>query len=228
VTDIRSNDPNTFILTVNSGSLKITDSVFENIHSPLFLISDAKALMNNIIFTQISCSRSSNSFCLLQATSSESIKISNSSLANVNSNVDLISLSNCSKVLFYNVTVQNILKSTQANSDQIFILNVLNTQSLNISESDFTRIGFSGVKAKNTNLTIENSIFSNRLKTGRLLSHSPNNSIYSAKLSQPIQFIILDTSSSDITGVLFFDNSLNTLVHGGVMTLPVLLNLISP
>ncbi len=36
-----------------------------------------------------------------------------------------------------------------------------------------------------------------------------------AKLSQPIQFIILDSSNSTLTGTSFLQNSLNTLVNGG-------------
>jgi len=90
----------------------------------------------------------------------------------------------------------------------------MNTKSLSISQSDFTKIGFSGVKVKNTNLQIQESTFSNSLKTTghRLLS---SQSINDAKLSQPIQFIVLDSSNSTLTNVSFTENSLNTLVDGG-------------
>ena len=221
VKDIYSNDDSTFILAVSSGSIDITDSVFENINSPLLLISKTTVLMNHVIFNQVSCPRSANSFCLLKTTSSDSIKIANSSLTNINSNVDLISLSGLTQVLLSNVTAQNMLKITQESflvPDPIYVLNALNIQNLNISESDFTRIGFSGIKAKDSSITIQKSTFSNNLKTGkdRSLRQATDESLYASKLREPIQFLVLDTSDSVLNSVSFSDNSLNTLVNGGV------------
>ena len=108
-----------------------------------------------------------------------------------------------------------MFKLTKENLDQIFVLNALNTKSLNISQLDFTKIGFSGIKAKNASLNMQDSTFSNSLKTtgNRLLIS--DNDIYSAKLIQPIQFIILDSSNSTLTAVSLIENSLNTLVDGG-------------
>ena len=227
IRDIDSSDANGYIMGVSSSSLNITDSVFENINSPLFFLSDVTTSIDNSTFNQISCPKSSNSFCLLKMTSSDTVQITNSSMTNINSNVDLISLSYCPEVLFSNVTVQNILKSTQENLDQIFVLNVLDVKNLSIADqTTFSKIGFSGVKTKNTSLTIQNSTYSNRLQTGRLLSQSTDDSLSSAKLNQIIQFIVLDTSNSTLTGTSFIENSLNTLVDGGVISL-LLLELIN-
>jgi len=114
-----------------------------------------------------------------------------------------------------------MLKITQESlivPDQIFILNALHLKNLNINKSDFTRMGFSGIKVKDTNITIQDSTFSNNLKTAknRLLAQSTDDSLYASKLREPIQFIVLDTSNSVLNSVSFSDNSLNTLVSGGV------------
>jgi len=207
------------VLVASSGSLKIQDSLFENINSSLFFLSDVTTSINNVTFNKISCQKSFNSFCLLKVTSSSQvIEIANSALANFYSNVDLISLSDCTQVLLSNFTAQNILKDTQENLDQIFVLSALNVQSLNVSQSHFSRIGFSSLKAKNTFLKIKDSTFSNRLKNDRrLLSQSINDNLYSAKLNQPIQFMILDSSNSTLTNISFAENSFNTLVNGGAV-----------
>jgi len=112
------------------------------------------------------------------------------------------------------MTAQNMLKLNPENLDQIFVLNALNTKSLNIIQSSFSKFGFSGVKTKNTNLKIQENTFSNSLETTahRLLA---NDDFYFAKLTQPIQFIILDSSNSTLIGISFIENSLNTLVDGG-------------
>jgi len=217
VRDIYSNNTNAVVLTASSGTLNITDSVFENITSPLFLFSDINTSMTNIALNQISCPRSSNSFCLLKATLIESLKITNASLTNINSNVDLISLYNCSKVLIENVSAQNMLKVTQENLDQIFALNVAKVKSLDVSGSSFTKIGFSGVKTKDTPIVmIQNSTFSNSIESSRLLVQS-SDLLSSAKLSQPIQFLVLDTCNSTLNGVSFIENSFNSLVNGGAI-----------
>jgi len=213
VTNIPSSN---FIMGMSSGSLDITDSVFENIDSPLFLLSGVTTFIDETVFNKVSCQKTSNSFCLLKALSSDSIEIKDSSLTNINSNVDLISLSDCTQVLLSDITAQNMLKLNEENLDQIFVLNALNTKNLNIEQSDFSKIGFSGVKAKNTKIIIQESTFSNSLQTtsgGRLLSQ--NDALSSAKLTQPIQFILLDSSNSILTKISFIENSLNTLVDGG-------------
>jgi len=219
ISDISSSNSDAFLLTTSAGDFNITDSVIENISSPLFLISDATTLMQNITLNQISCSKSSNGFCLFKATSTDSLQIINSSFTEVNSNVDLISLSSCTDVLFSNISAQNFLKiNTQSllASEQIYTVNALKVSSLNVEDSEFIKIGFSGLKVKNSALNLQNSNFSNNLKGGRLLAQSFDDSIYYALSSQPIQFLVLDTSSSSLTNIIFFQNSLNTLVNGGV------------
>jgi len=212
ITDLPSSQ---FILAVTSGSFNIKDCVFESINSPLFLLADVATSIKDTTFEKISCPKTSDSFCLLKATSSNTIKIADSSLTNLNSDVDIISLSDCIQVLLSSVTSQNMLKLTQENLDQIFFLNAMNTQSLNIDQSDFTQIGFSGIKTKNTNIQIQDCAFSNRLKTSRRLLSSQ--SMNDAKLSQPIRFIILDSSNSTLLNTSFIENSLNTLVNGGAV-----------
>ena len=207
-----------FILGANSGSLNIKNSVFENINSSLLLLSDMTTSIKNATFNQVFCPKTSNSFCLLKATSSDTVEIANSSMKNIHSNVDLISLSDCTQVLLSHVRAQNMLKMNKENFVQIFFLHALNAQSLSINQSSFFRIGFSGVKAKNTKIIIQDSTFSNHLQTSRRLLSSQaitDNDLYSAKLSQPIQFIVLDSSNSTLTNLSFAENSLNTLVNGG-------------
>jgi len=203
-----------FILAASSGSLKIKDSLFENINSSLLFLSDVTTSINNVTLNRIYCPKSSNSFCLLKATSSsDTIEIANSSITNIHSNVDLVSLSDCTQVVLSNVTAQNMLKMNKENFDQIFVLHALNLQNLSICQSDFSKVGFSSVKVKNANVKIQDSTFSNRLKTDhRLLS---SQSVNDAKLSQPIQFIILENSNSSLTNISFIENSHNTLVNGG-------------
>jgi len=199
--------------------LNITDSVFENITSPLIMVSDVTTLINNVAFNQISCSKSSISFCLFKATSSDSIKIFNSSITNINSNVDLISFSSCPKVFLSKISAYNIFKLTQESLEQIFTINAFKVQSLNISQSDFRSIGISGVKVKDNSIIIQDSNFSNRLKNNRLLFESVDmdDSLYSAKISQPIQFIVLETSNSTLNSVSFIENSFNNLIDGGAI-----------
>jgi len=172
--------------------------------------------MKNITVSQISCPKSSLSYCLLKSTSSDSLQIINSSFTDINSNVDLISLTSCTQVLFSNITAQNMLKVSPETTDQIFLLNALKVSALKINGSAFSRTGFSGLKVKNSVITLQNSSFSNSLES-RLLSQSFDaNSLSSAKSSQPIQFLVLDSSSSTLNKISFTENSFNTLVNGGV------------
>ena len=214
IRDIADNNNNeAVVLYTTSSSLSLTDSVLENISSPLIMLSDVKTVIENVVMNQISCSKSSHSYCLLKSTASKSLQIIDSSFTEVNSNVDLISLTNCTNVLFSDVTAQNMLKLNTEETNQIFALNAFRVSSIIIKDSEFSKIGFSGFKVKTSLLTLQNSKFSNRLKD-RLLADA--GSLSAAKLNQRIQFLVLDTSSSILKKISFIENSDNNLVKGGV------------
>ena len=224
IKDIVNNNNDAVVLYTTSSSLSLTDSIIENISSPLLLLSNVITLIQNLAVNQISCPKSSLSYCLLKATSSKILQITDSSFTEISSNVDLISLTNCTEVLLSKISAQNMLKINKEETNQIFTLNVNKVPSLYIKNSEFSKIGFSGLKVKNSELTLKNSNFSNSIRESRLLAQS---SLSSAKLNQPIQFLILDTSSSILNKIFFIENSFNALVNGGVIIFFIFPKLIS-
>ena len=181
------------VAVLNFGSLQILNSRFQDISSSLFEFNRMFVKLDEVTITGMTCE--SNEACLIKGSSLD-LKLSNSEISDIISNGHLMTFSFSPKIWMQNLHLFDTEKSdTQGSIQKLYAFYGTNVQNIIIEGSDFRRLGFSHLYAKQSDVTIIQSIFSNQRRE-RFLAPLSIESI--------TDFVYLDESNSLLKNSSFF------------------------
>lgn len=209
IAKVNQSNPENTVLTLNTGTLAISDSIFEDIGCPLFEIKSASVKFTNIIINHVYCA-SDQEFCVMQGIDLELIA-NNMVLNEISCNHHIIILQSPLDTTTFTDLQFNKIRKIGVNQMEQFSLILKQASYILIQNSRFYESDISGIKADNSNLNIDQTIFCNSPKQ-RILQEDLGGLNYGSKISR---FLVLTSSNTQITESQFIENYFNTIVEDG-------------
>jgi len=195
------------LASLNFGSLKIYNSTFEHISSPLFQLNSMSVSFEKVTIKEITCETIVS--CIIDSKFSD-LKILSSEISEIRTNNELMTFTSCDNIRILDTQFFNVKKIFEKNDhrEKMYAIQANRVTNITIEKSIFQNIELPFVMVKASNVTIFRTIFTNFKQKPQVLP--------SKYQDQEIRFVTLDESNSLMINNSFLGDLTNNTGNGGV------------